>query len=163
MPLRVHLGEGPGAVVVEVDTPDEAVRLQQAYMQASKRVHAAAARSARPTLFPVSAVPLKSPVHVIFKNGHYRAFEALYAAGETGLQTEAMAELLGVKPKGIPPTMAAWGKRAASLGLQFRELLEVDRGYVHGKPSTHYRLTAKGREVLRPETEPARIASDSGR
>jgi hypothetical protein len=37
------------------------------------------------------------------------------------------------------------------------------KGYSHGKPQTIYRLTEKGREVFRPETEAARIANDSGR
>jgi hypothetical protein len=93
---------------------------------------------------------------VVFKNGHYRVFEALRNAGEAGVGTAVMAELIGAKPKSIPPTMAAWRKRAASIGLELRELLEVDRGYAHGQPQTIYRLTPKGMEVFTEKVEKER-------
>src|SRR5688572_32298900 len=62
-----------------------------------------------------------------------------------------------------PPTIAAWGKRAANVGLNLRELLDVDRGYVNGKPTTTYKLTAKGRKILidRSEEHTSELQSQS--
>ena len=154
--FRVRLGEGVGAVIVETDTPEDAVRVQQVYTQTSRRLqsHVSSVRQLR-TLF--SPGP-KTPARVIFKNGHYRVFPPLYDAGEKGLQTEFVAEILHIPgPKSLPPIVAAWGKRAKNIGLDLKELLEVDRGYANGKPSTIYRLTPKGREVFGPEKEQARI------
>jgi hypothetical protein len=96
----------------------------------------------------------------VFKNGHYVAFEALYATND-GLVSEELVKLLELpSAKSLPPTLAAWGKRAKAVGLDLKELLEVDRGYAHGKPQTIYRLTPKGREVFRPETAPVIKALD---
>ena len=152
---RVQLGEGPDSMFVDLDTVDDVVKLHQALHPVRTRPQPATALTVR---FP------GSPARSIFKNGHYSAFEAMYAS-DRGIGTSLMTELLGVpSPKSVPPIISAWGKRAAKLSLDIKELLEVDRGYEHGKPSTVYRLTPKGREVLRPDTEPARIAtSDSGR
>lgn len=105
----------------------------------------------------------KDPARVIFKNGHYPVFEALWNAGQAGVDTATMAQLIGAKPKSLPPTTAAWRKRAASIGLELRELLEVDRGYAHGRPQTIYRLTPKGMEVFteKKEKEVAPLSSIS--
>ena len=158
---RVRLGDGPDAMVVDLDTVEDVVKLHQALHRGPKRQPASTASVPGPKLL----IPFGSPARFVFRNGQYAAFEAMCAAGAKGVGTQIIARLLGLpSPKSIPPIIAAWGKRAAKLGLKLKdELLEVERGYEHGKPSTVYRLTPKGMDVFRPETEPARTASDSGR
>jgi hypothetical protein len=161
--LRVLLGDD---AVVEVETPEDAVRLVQLYKHArladamfpggtlQSAVSFAPDRRVTATPPKPSSKP-KSPTRAVFSNGHYEAFLALTMAGNTGLTTEDLMKALGVtNPKSVPPTVAAWGKRARAAGLDdFRELFEVERGYTHGKPQTIYRLTLKGREVFQPEPE----------
>jgi len=166
--MRVLLGDD---AVVEVETAEDAVRLVQLYKQ-SRIADAMFPGAALQSPFlpreihlppdPASSRPrAKAPARAVFSNGHYHAFLQLHAAGDRGLGTEDMVKLLGVKgPKSLPPTVAAWGKRARAVGLgEFRELFEAERAYAHGKPQTIYRLTAKGREVFRPETEQAQTPS----
>lgn len=158
--LRVLLGEGQGAVVVEVATPEEAVRVQQAYALAVKRKHGQSpvVPGVTPLLFKNKGLD-----HLVFKNGHHKGFEAMYAAGDAGVASEDLAKLLGISGvRSLPPTVGAWGKRAASVGLDLKELLEVDRNYSNGQLKTIYRLTPKGREVFRPDAELVRAASGSG-
>jgi hypothetical protein len=156
--MRVRLGED---VVVEVDSPDDAVRLALTYAASKQNPSFMAGVQISPSRPPVRfpQPPKKNLARVVFKNGHYRGFEALYAANTAGVVSEALAELLGLSGvKSLPPTVGAWGKRAASVHLNLKELLEVDRGFAHGKSTTIYRLTAKGREVFRPEIEEAQAA-----
>ena len=161
---RVRLGDGPDAIVVDLDTIEDVVKLHQTLHQAPTRQQPSASAASQPTGRKVLTIALGSLARTIFRNGQYAALQAMHTAGDTGVGTGFMAELLGVpSPKSIPPIVAAWGKRAAKAGWNLRELLDVDRGYEHGKPSTSYRLTPKGREVLRPDTETARIENDSGR
>jgi hypothetical protein len=162
--FRVFLGH----VMVEAPTVEDVVRLARLYQHQPEP--AASPRPAPPTLSlgpflrPEYLKPkAKSPVRAVFANGHYAAYEALYA-GTDGITTEDLVKALGVKgPKSIPPTVAAWGKRARAANLgDFRELFEVERGYFNGKPHTIYRFTAKGREVFQPETEQAQASGALG-
>lgn len=158
-------------MVVEVDNPDDAVRLALTYSASKQSAMFMAgvmispvspSRQASRPSFPRSSP--KNPARVVFKNGHYATFKALYAAGDEGLTTEEMVKRLGANgPKSLPPTTAAWGKRAKSVGLDFRALFDAERGYAHGKPQTIYRLTAKGREVFGPpEAEQAQAVGGLG-
>ena len=58
--------------------------------------------------------------------------------------------------------VATWGKRARGINLNLDDLLQVDRGYLHGKPHTIYRLTEFGRTTFAPETDEAQADDGLG-
>jgi hypothetical protein len=171
--MRVRL---PDDVVVEVENAEDAVRVQQAYARIRRVAPTSAVRDFAPLSVPSSA-PLSAAVSVvsghvpnqhdaariIFKNGHYPAFEALCAAGDAGLDSDHLVANLGLPgPKSLPPTLAAWGKRAKTLGFDLPMLLNVDRGYLHGKPHTIYRLTDQGYAILAPGIRKPNVRTDLG-
>lgn len=167
MAVRVRFGD----VVLEVDTVDEALHVARALSAGTSRQSTETEpRSHQPARPVRSRHPRNSqnpsllgrtpPARVVFKNGHYPAVEALR---EREVTSEDLVNLLALPgARSIPPTVAAWGKRAKSINLNLDDLLQVDRGYLHGKPHTVYRLTALGRETFAPETDGAQAENGMG-
>jgi hypothetical protein len=171
--MRVRL---PDDVVVEVDSAEDAVRVQQAYARIRRVAPTSPVRESVP-LSAVVSTPLSAAIsvvsahlpqrqdaaRVIFKNGHYPGFQALVAAGDAGVDSDQLVAHLGLPGlKSLPPTLSAWGKRAKALGFELSMLLNVDRGYLHGKPHTIYRLTDAGYAVLAPGITKPNVRSDLG-
>jgi hypothetical protein len=139
----------------EADTPQEAVALRKELeaMTQPTPVTPAGPATSRATRQPWLTPPVhgngsRSPAEMIFREA-VMTLNLLKEAKNEGIDTELMVTTLALKSaKSLPPIIGAWKKRAAGIGLNLDDLLRVEKGYKHGKPSTTYALTERGLEVL---------------
>jgi hypothetical protein len=135
-----------GGIRYEADTPQEVVQLQQALKQ---RASAALGRKSGAIRASRGG---HSPASFIFRGRHLAAFELLQKAGDEGVQTEMLVAAIGLPSnKSLPPTIAAWRKRARAIGVNLDDHLVVERKYSGNTPQTTYKLTEEGQRALKAD------------